>query len=82
MVLPLSLAYCYNSLDGRWYSYDDSTVEPVMEEDISTRGAYILFYQRRNVVPSWPGGSSVRGLEGFLVPPLISYASIKFYDIY
>uniref|UniRef100_A0A8C5WR29 ubiquitinyl hydrolase 1 n=1 Tax=Laticauda laticaudata TaxID=8630 RepID=A0A8C5WR29_LATLA len=54
-------AYCYNSLDGRWYSYDDSTVEPVMEEDISTRGAYILFYQRRNVVPSWPGGSSVRG---------------------
>ncbi|KAG8128925.1 hypothetical protein E2320_015639 [Naja naja] len=54
-------AYCYNSLDGRWYSYDDSTVEPVMEEDISTRGAYILFYQRRNVVPSWPAGSSVRG---------------------
>uniref|UniRef100_A0A670YXW9 ubiquitinyl hydrolase 1 n=1 Tax=Pseudonaja textilis TaxID=8673 RepID=A0A670YXW9_PSETE len=54
-------AYCYNSLDSRWYSYDDSTVEPVMEEDISTRGAYILFYQRRNVVPSWPGGSSVRG---------------------
>ncbi|XP_063148668.1 ubiquitin carboxyl-terminal hydrolase 43 [Candoia aspera] len=54
-------AYCCNTLDGRWYSYDDSTVEPVLEEGISTRGAYILFYQRRNVVPSWSGGSSVRG---------------------
>ncbi|XP_062977595.1 ubiquitin carboxyl-terminal hydrolase 43 [Elgaria multicarinata webbii] len=54
-------AYCRNTLDGHWYSYDDSTVEPVLEEEVSTRGAYILFYQRRSVVPSWSGGSSVRG---------------------
>uniref|UniRef100_A0ABM5FM90 ubiquitinyl hydrolase 1 n=1 Tax=Pogona vitticeps TaxID=103695 RepID=A0ABM5FM90_9SAUR len=54
-------AYCRNALDGHWYSYDDSTVEPVLEDNISTRSAYILFYQRRSVVPSWSGGSSVRG---------------------
>ncbi|XP_061472478.1 ubiquitin carboxyl-terminal hydrolase 43 isoform X2 [Rhineura floridana] len=54
-------AYCRNTLDGHWYSYDDSTVEPVLEDEVSTRGAYILFYQRHSVVPSWSGGSSVRG---------------------
>ncbi|XP_071620745.1 LOW QUALITY PROTEIN: ubiquitin carboxyl-terminal hydrolase 43, partial [Heliangelus exortis] len=41
-------AYCCNALDGRWYSYDDSRVEGVREEEVSTRSAYILFYQRRN----------------------------------
>ncbi|XP_066473254.1 ubiquitin carboxyl-terminal hydrolase 43 isoform X2 [Tiliqua scincoides] len=54
-------AYCRNALDGHWYSYDDSTVESVLEDDISTRSAYILFYQRRSVTPSWSGGNSVRG---------------------
>uniref|UniRef100_A0A452GNC2 ubiquitinyl hydrolase 1 n=1 Tax=Gopherus agassizii TaxID=38772 RepID=A0A452GNC2_9SAUR len=54
-------AYCRNSLDGRWYSYDDSSVEPVQEDEVSTRGAYILFYQRRNVIPSWSASSSVQG---------------------
>ncbi|XP_075759605.1 ubiquitin carboxyl-terminal hydrolase 43 [Pelodiscus sinensis] len=54
-------AYCRNSLDGRWYGYDDSAVEPVPEDEVCTRGAYILFYQRRNVIPSWSAGSSLRG---------------------
>uniref|UniRef100_A0A8C0GBJ9 ubiquitinyl hydrolase 1 n=1 Tax=Chelonoidis abingdonii TaxID=106734 RepID=A0A8C0GBJ9_CHEAB len=54
-------AYCRNSLDGRWYSYDDSAVEPVQEDEVSTRGAYILFYQRRNIIPSWSASSSVQG---------------------
>ncbi|KYO40811.1 ubiquitin carboxyl-terminal hydrolase 43 [Alligator mississippiensis] len=54
-------AYCRNSLDGRWYSYDDSTVESVQEDEVSTRSAYILFYQRRNAIPSWSASSSMRG---------------------
>ncbi|CAM5097379.1 unnamed protein product [Natator depressus] len=54
-------AYCRNALDGRWYSYDDSTVEPVLEDEVSTRGAYILFYQRMNVIPSWSASSSMQG---------------------
>ncbi|NXR94639.1 UBP43 hydrolase, partial [Hypocryptadius cinnamomeus] len=40
-------AFCCNALDGRWYSYDDSRVEWVREAEVSTRSAYILFYQRR-----------------------------------
>uniref|UniRef100_A0A8C8S2Z9 ubiquitinyl hydrolase 1 n=1 Tax=Pelusios castaneus TaxID=367368 RepID=A0A8C8S2Z9_9SAUR len=54
-------AYCRNSLDGHWYSYDDSAVELVLEDEVCTRGAYILFYQRRNVIPSWSASSSMRG---------------------
>ncbi|KAJ1130551.1 hypothetical protein NDU88_008902 [Pleurodeles waltl] len=54
-------AYCRNSLDSRWYSYDDSNVEPVMEDEVCTRGAYILFYQKRNSIPNWSASSSVRG---------------------
>ncbi|XP_065503713.1 ubiquitin carboxyl-terminal hydrolase 43 [Caloenas nicobarica] len=54
-------AYCCNALDGRWYSYDDSRVEWVREAEVSTRSAYILFYQRRNAAPAWAAGSSLRG---------------------
>ncbi|KAM4663999.1 LOW QUALITY PROTEIN: ubiquitin carboxyl-terminal hydrolase 43 [Discoglossus pictus] len=54
-------AYCRNSLDARWYSYDDSSVEPVPEDEVCTRGAYILFYQKRNAIPVWSASSSVRG---------------------
>ncbi|XP_058532135.1 ubiquitin carboxyl-terminal hydrolase 43 isoform X3 [Ochotona princeps] len=54
-------AYCRNSLDGRWYNYDDSTVEPLREDEVSTRGAYILFYQKRNSIPPWSASSSMRG---------------------
>lgn len=54
-------AYCRNSLDGQWYSYDDSTVEPLLEDAVNTRGAYILFYQKRNSIPPWSASSSMRG---------------------
>uniref|UniRef100_A0A8C3WWU3 ubiquitinyl hydrolase 1 n=1 Tax=Catagonus wagneri TaxID=51154 RepID=A0A8C3WWU3_9CETA len=54
-------AYCRNSLDGQWYSYDDSTVEPLLEDEVITRGAYILFYQKRNSIPPWSASSSMRG---------------------
>ncbi|KAI5619161.1 ubiquitin carboxyl-terminal hydrolase 43 [Silurus asotus] len=54
-------AFCRNSVDGQWYSYDDSSVEPVPEGDVCTRGAYILFYQRRNSIPAWSASCSLRG---------------------
>ncbi|KAM9843138.1 ubiquitin carboxyl-terminal hydrolase 43 [Aulostomus maculatus] len=54
-------AFCRNSVDGQWYSYDDSSAEPVPEGNVCTRGAYILFYQRRNTIPSWSASSSVTG---------------------
>ncbi|KAM3623620.1 uncharacterized protein V6R79_013376 [Siganus canaliculatus] len=54
-------AYCRNSVDGQWYSYDDSSVDLVPEEEVCTRGAYILFYQRRNIIPPWSASCSIRG---------------------
>ncbi|XP_074016468.1 ubiquitin carboxyl-terminal hydrolase 43 [Numenius arquata] len=54
-------AYCCNALDGRWYSYDDSRVEGVQEEEVGTRSAYILFYQRRHGAPAGPAAPSLSG---------------------
>ncbi|XP_038162233.1 ubiquitin carboxyl-terminal hydrolase 43-like [Cyprinodon tularosa] len=54
-------AFCRNSVDGQWYSYDDSTVEPIPEAELCTRGAYILFYQKRSTIPLWSASSSVTG---------------------
>ncbi|KAG8431132.1 hypothetical protein GDO86_019365, partial [Hymenochirus boettgeri] len=54
-------AYCRNSLDARWYSYDDINVEQILDEEVCTRGAYLLFYQKRNAIPLWSASSSVRG---------------------
>ncbi|KAJ8264066.1 hypothetical protein GJAV_G00144700 [Gymnothorax javanicus] len=54
-------AYCRNSVDGLWYGYDDCSVDLVPEEELCTRGAYILFYQRRNAIPPWSASSSIRG---------------------
>uniref|UniRef100_A0A672GWB4 ubiquitinyl hydrolase 1 n=1 Tax=Salarias fasciatus TaxID=181472 RepID=A0A672GWB4_SALFA len=54
-------AFCRNSVDGQWYSYDDSSTEPVPDAEVCTRGAYILFYQRRNTIPLWSASSSLTG---------------------
>uniref|UniRef100_UPI00398E3989 ubiquitin carboxyl-terminal hydrolase 43a isoform X2 n=1 Tax=Pristiophorus japonicus TaxID=55135 RepID=UPI00398E3989 len=54
-------AYCRNSVDGQWYGYDDSNAELIPEGEVCTRGAYILFYQKRNSIPPWSANSSVAG---------------------
>ncbi|XP_068613785.1 ubiquitin carboxyl-terminal hydrolase 31-like [Brachionichthys hirsutus] len=54
-------AYCKNSIDGQWYCFDDSEVSPVSDDDVCQQTAYILFYQRRTVIPSWSANSSVAG---------------------
>jgi len=54
-------------VDAQWYAYDDSTVEPVPEGEVCTRGAYILFYQRREVIPSWSANCSLQGEHSYLL---------------
>ncbi|XP_019368137.1 PREDICTED: ubiquitin carboxyl-terminal hydrolase 31, partial [Gavialis gangeticus] len=54
-------AYCKNSVDGQWYCFDDSEVQPLSENEICKQTAYILFYQRRTAIPSWSANSSVAG---------------------
>lgn len=60
-IVVVFAAFCRNSVDGQWYSYDDSSAELVPEAEVCTRGAYILFYQRRNTIPPWSASSSVTG---------------------
>lgn len=55
------IAYCKNSVDGQWYCFDDSEVQPMADEDVCQQTAYILFYQRRATIPSWSANSSVAG---------------------
>lgn len=33
---------------GRWYDFDDSSVDKISEERIKTPSAYVLFYRRIN----------------------------------
>ncbi|KAM3863590.1 ubiquitin carboxyl-terminal hydrolase 31 [Diretmus argenteus] len=54
-------AYCKNSVDGQWYCFDDSEVQPMADDDVCQQTAYILFYQRRTTIPSWSANSSVAG---------------------
>lgn len=60
-VLYIFAAYCKNSVDGQWYCFDDSEVQPIADEDVCQQTAYILFYQRRTAIPSWSANSSVAG---------------------
>lgn len=41
-------AFCRNHRDGQWYSYDDTQVNAINESEVVTKGAYMLFYSRRN----------------------------------
>ncbi|XP_010873207.2 ubiquitin carboxyl-terminal hydrolase 31 [Esox lucius] len=54
-------AYCKNSVDGQWYCFDDSDVQPIADDDVCQQTAYILFYQRRTTIPSWSANSSLAG---------------------
>ncbi|XP_056315195.1 ubiquitin carboxyl-terminal hydrolase 15 [Danio aesculapii] len=43
-------AYAKNVEDDQWYSFDDSSVSPASEEQIVSKAAYVLFYQRQDTV--------------------------------
>ncbi|XP_028680996.1 ubiquitin carboxyl-terminal hydrolase 4 [Erpetoichthys calabaricus] len=41
-------AYAKNKADGKWYYFDDNSVSSASEDQIVTKAAYVLFYQRRD----------------------------------
>nr|XP_058960785.1 ubiquitin carboxyl-terminal hydrolase 4-like isoform X1 [Pocillopora verrucosa] len=42
-------AYAKNCKDSKWYSFDDSSVSPVNQEQVTSKAAYVLFYQRKEI---------------------------------
>ena len=40
-------AYCQNSMDKKWYEFDDSSVSSMSASSAVTKAAYVLFYRRR-----------------------------------
>ncbi|XP_041744119.1 ubiquitin carboxyl-terminal hydrolase 4-like [Coregonus clupeaformis] len=56
-------AYGKNKADGKWHYFDDSSVSAASEDQIVTKAAYVLFYQRRDVgdTPTKPPPSSPLG---------------------
>uniref|UniRef100_A0A8D2DFB4 Ubiquitin carboxyl-terminal hydrolase n=1 Tax=Sciurus vulgaris TaxID=55149 RepID=A0A8D2DFB4_SCIVU len=57
-------AYAKNKLNRKWYYFDDSNVSLASEDQIVTKAAYVLFYQRRDdecykapSLTSFPGSS-------------------------
>uniref|UniRef100_A0A8C9VFV7 Ubiquitin carboxyl-terminal hydrolase n=1 Tax=Scleropages formosus TaxID=113540 RepID=A0A8C9VFV7_SCLFO len=43
-------AFGKNKDDHKWYYFDDSSVSPANEEQIVSKAAYVLFYQRQDTV--------------------------------
>ncbi|XP_004676230.1 PREDICTED: ubiquitin carboxyl-terminal hydrolase 4 [Condylura cristata] len=41
-------AHAKNKLNGKWYYFDDSNVSLASEDQIVTKAAYVLFYERRD----------------------------------
>ncbi|ESO11514.1 hypothetical protein HELRODRAFT_145739, partial [Helobdella robusta] len=40
-------AFCKNPATGMWCLFNDSKATPIKEEEVVTRSAYLLFYQKR-----------------------------------
>uniref|UniRef100_A0A4W5KG35 Ubiquitin carboxyl-terminal hydrolase n=1 Tax=Hucho hucho TaxID=62062 RepID=A0A4W5KG35_9TELE len=41
-------AYAKNKDDDKWYNFDDSSVSPANKDQIVSKAAYVLFYQRQD----------------------------------
>ncbi|XP_029471621.1 ubiquitin carboxyl-terminal hydrolase 15 isoform X2 [Rhinatrema bivittatum] len=48
-------AFAKNKDDGKWYYFDDSSVSTASEDQIVSKAAYVLFYQRQDSI-SGTGG--------------------------
>nr|KAF6476824.1 ubiquitin specific peptidase 4 [Rousettus aegyptiacus] len=57
-------AYAKNKLNGKWYYFDDSNVSLASEDQIVTKAAYVLFYQRRDDDEFYKTPSSLTNFPG------------------
>jgi len=42
-------AFAKNKFSGNWYDFDDSSVSKKSQNDIVSKGAYVLFYRKKNM---------------------------------
>jgi ubiquitin C-terminal hydrolase len=42
-------SYCKNSIDNKWYNFNDDNVNHIDEDNIVSKNAYILFYIRSDI---------------------------------
>uniref|UniRef100_A0A8C5FPH0 Ubiquitin carboxyl-terminal hydrolase 4 n=1 Tax=Gadus morhua TaxID=8049 RepID=A0A8C5FPH0_GADMO len=64
-LLTIYTAYGKNKVDGGWYYFDDSSVSSAKEDQIVTKAAYVLFYQRREgPAPAKPSATSGAASDG------------------
>ena len=42
-------AYCLDSFENKWYTFNDSSVSSISSEDLVTSNAYLLFYTIRGI---------------------------------
>nr|TKR75027.1 ubiquitin carboxyl-terminal hydrolase 9-like isoform X3 [Populus alba] len=67
--------------ENRWYSFDDSRVSPVNEDDIKTSAAYVLFYQRVRTESKAESGETSQvqaGSQSSLLPRLKRQVALGF----
>ncbi len=55
-------ANCKNSANGNWYCFDDAEVSQLSEEQVCTRSAYLLFYQKRSAISRSVSSSSLSSI--------------------
>lgn len=58
--LRIHLAFCKNPATGRWYSFNDAHATDMREEEVITRAAYLIFYQKRSTA----GGVTMSSARG------------------
>ncbi len=56
------IAHCKNSMDGKWYCFNDSSVSKSSEAGLVDPSAYVLFYRRRGI-PGEVGEVDVDALD-------------------
>uniref|UniRef100_A0A4W3HJJ8 Ubiquitin carboxyl-terminal hydrolase 15 n=1 Tax=Callorhinchus milii TaxID=7868 RepID=A0A4W3HJJ8_CALMI len=50
LLLSTDTAFAKNKDDDKWYYFDDTSVSPATEDQIVSKAAYVLFYQRQDTV--------------------------------
>uniref|UniRef100_A0A8C9A527 Ubiquitin carboxyl-terminal hydrolase n=1 Tax=Prolemur simus TaxID=1328070 RepID=A0A8C9A527_PROSS len=72
--------FACNKDSGQWHYFDDNSVSPVNENQIESKAAYVLFYQRQDVVrrlQSQPGSSGPPASSACGSPPNSEFMDVN-----